>query len=149
MKIILLQNIKGLGLIGDLKDVRDGYARNFLLPKKLVLPATEENLKKIDDLKKQRDVLVEKEKENAQVLVERLKELNLVIHSKSNDEGTLYAGIDQKKVAEELKRNGIIVDQDYIKLTDHLKNLGEHLVIFQYSPEIQTEFKINIVTDKS
>ena len=149
MKIILLQNIKGLGLIGDLKDVRDGYARNFLLPKKLVLPATEENLKKIDDLKKQRDVLVKKEKENAQVLVERLKELNLVIHSKSNDEGTLYAGIDQKKVAEELKRNGIIVDQDYIKLTDHLKNLGEHLVIFQYSPEIQTEFKINIVTDKS
>ena len=149
MKIILLQNIKGLGLIGDLKDVRDGYARNFLLPKKSVLPATEENLKKIDDLKKQRDVLVEKEKENAQVLVERLKELNLVIHSKSNDEGTLYAGIDQKKVAEELKRNGIIVDQDYIKLTDHLKNLGEHLVIFQYSPEIQTEFKINIVTDKS
>ena len=149
MKIILLQNIKGLGLIGDLKDVRDGYARNFLLLKKSVLPATEENLKKIDDLKKQRDVLVKKEKENAQVLVERLKELNLVIHSKSNDEGTLYAGIDQKKVAEELKRNGIIVDQDYIKLTDHLKNLGEHLVIFQYSPEIQTEFKINIVTDKS
>ncbi|MBI2626930.1 MAG: 50S ribosomal protein L9 [Parcubacteria group bacterium] len=149
MRIILLTNIKGLGLIGDIKVVRDGYARNFLLPKRLVLPATEENLKKIDDLKKQRNILMEKEKESAQGLVEKLKELNLVIYSKSNDEGTLYAGIDQKKIAEELKKNGIVVDQEYIKLADHLKNVGEHSVIFEYSPDIQTEFKINIIADKN
>src|SRR3989344_8082783 len=96
MKVILLQNIKGFGQIGDVKNVSDGYARNFLLPRNLAKSANEGSLKEVESLKAKRVIMVETEKKNALEAVEKLKDLVIELTRKASKAGKLFAGIDKE-----------------------------------------------------
>src|SRR5437867_4197605 len=131
MKIILLQNIKGYGQIGDVKNASDGYARNYLLPRKLAELATPGALNKVSSLKKKLESTLKIEKDKALEAVEKAKDIVLEFSKKASKTGKLFASVTKEEVAKELsKALSAKVEADMINLGEHgehIKQTGEHM----------------------
>jgi len=147
MKIILIENIKGLGQIGETKEVSNGYARNFLVPRKLAIFATAENLKQIEELKKKKDLAVKDEIEKMKQVAEKLKELKLVLEMPGDEKGNLYVAVNPKKLSETLKEKGIDVFPEYILISEPIKKLGIHDALFKYY-DVEAKFEIEVVVER-
>jgi len=147
MKVILLQNIKGFGKIGDIKNVSDGHARNFLLPKKLARIASENALKEIGTLTVQREAMDLKDKENAEKAVAILATANIEFKKKASPTGTLFSSVTKREIAVELtKFTGIKIDADMVDLGgqgEHIKHIGEHVVTLDMN-HLRPEVKISV-----
>lgn len=144
MKVIFLQNIKGVAQTGDIKNVSDGYARNFLIPKNLARPATAEAEKQAEILKKKRESENLANKENAAELAKTMEGLILELEEGANEEGHLYGSVNAKRIAGELGKNKIRIKEDLINLPEPIKTVGEHEVEIELHPEIKTKIKIKI-----
>lgn len=148
MKIILLENIKGLGQIGDIKNVSDGYARNFLFPKKIAKLATDAALKEVDSLKKKLETAQRIERESAIKLTEQLKNVFLEFTRKATKTGKLFSSVTKEDVAETLtKRSGFRVEPNSVNFEEHrshIKQLGEHVVKVKLAPNVVGEVKIKV-----
>jgi len=145
MKIILTENIKGLGQIGEMKEVKNGYALNFLVPRRLAILATAENLKKTESLKQEREKRVMEEIERMKQISDKMKGLRLVIETKADEKEHLYVGINSRKIAEVLKERGIAVEPDFILTNEPIKKLGVHSALFKYF-DVEVPFEVEIVT---
>lgn len=148
MRVIFLQNIKGIAQIGDIKNVADGYARNFLFAKKLAQPATANAEKQSETLKGKREKQYETSKEGALELAKKLDGITLELHEDTNDEGHLYGSVNEKKIAAALKERGINLKEENINLPQHLKTIGEHEVELELHQEVKSKIKILISSDK-
>ncbi|MEK7121560.1 MAG: 50S ribosomal protein L9 [Patescibacteria group bacterium] len=145
MKVILLENIKGFGQIGDVKNVSDGYARNFLLPRKMVKAATDSSMKEVESLKAKRVIMIESEKKNALEVVEKLKDLVIEFTRKATKTGKLFAGISKDDLVKEIKKaSGVQLQEEMIGHEEPIKHIGEHLVDLNLSPEVKTQVKVTI-----
>lgn len=145
MKVILLQNIKGFGQIGDVKNVSDGYGRNFLLPRKMAKAATEGSLKEVEFLKARRITTIEVEKKNALEASEKLRDLVIELSKKASKTGKLFAGIDKEDLIKEIqKTTGIELKKEMIDQPEPIKNVGEHLIDINLSDEVRIQVKIVI-----
>lgn len=145
MKVILLQNIKGFGQIGDIKNVSDGYGKNFLLPRKMAKSATDGSLKEVESLKAKRVIMIEAEKKNALEAVEKLKDLVIEFTRKASKTGKLFAGIDKGDLIKEIKKtSGVQLQEEMIGHDEPIKHIGEHLVGLNLSPEVKTQIKVVI-----
>jgi len=144
MKVIFLQNIKGVARIGDIKNVNDGYARNFLFPKNFARPATTETIKQAEVLKNKHNQEYAVSKEDALKLVEKLGGLILEIKEDTNEEGHLYGSVGEKKIIQALKKEKINIEEDQVNLPEHIKTVGEHEVELELHPEVKTKIKIVI-----
>ncbi len=145
MKVILLENIKGFGQIGDVKNVSDGYARNFLLPRKMVKAATDSSMKEVESLKAKRVIMIESEKKNALEVVEKLKDLVIEFTRKATKTGKLFAGIGKDDLVKEIKKaSGVQLQEEMIGHEEPIKHIGEHLVDLNLSPEVKTQVKVTI-----
>lgn len=133
MKVILIQNVNKLGQKGDIKEVATGYARNFLIPQKLAIQATQLNLDQSDKQAKEKQAKVRKQKSNDQILFDKLNGIKIEIIAKANEQGHLFAGIKEKDIAFELAKNKIDIIKDQIKIKQPIKEIGEH--------EVGVEFK--------
>ena len=143
MKVILLENIKDFGQIGDVKNVSDGYARNFLLPRKMVKAATKNSMKEVDSLKAKRVIMIEAEKKNALQATEKLKGLAIEIIRKATKTGKLFAGIDKEDLVKEIKKiSGVQLQEEMIGHEEPIKHIGEHLIDLNLSPEVKTQVKV-------
>ena len=143
MKVILLQNIKGFGQIGDVKNVPDGYGRNFLLPRKLAKSATEGSLKEVVFLKAKRTIMIESEKKNTLEAVEKLKDLVIEFTRKVTKTGKLFAGIGKDDLVKEIKKaSGVQLQEEMIGHDEPIKHIGEHIVDLNLSPEVKTQIKV-------
>ena len=125
MKVILLDNIKGVGKKDEIINANDGYARNFLFPKKLAVEANAENLSKLknkqDSVQHKRNV----EKEKAEEIAEKMKDIIVTIKVKAGDSGRIFGGVTAKEISECLKQQfKIDVDKKKIALNETIKNLG-------------------------
>ena len=157
MKVILLQNIKGFGKIGDIKNVSDGHARNFLFPKKLAKVATEGALKESETLSKKREAMDLKDKENAEKAVALLKDSVLEFKKKASPAGTLFSSVTKHEIAQELtKKTGIKIDTDSLRLGEHgehIKHIGEHEIKVDLGNNLEAPVKIKVsswnLTDKN
>lgn len=151
MRVIILENIKGLGQMGDMKNVADGYARNFLFPRKMAKLATNAAIKEVDSLKKKLEASLRLEKEDTSKLAGQLKEAVLEFTRKATKTGKLYSAVTKEDIAEMLsKQYGFKAEPDMIKLEErggHIKQLGEHLVKIELSPDVLTEVKIKISSE--
>ncbi len=148
MKVILLQNIKGFGQIGDVKNVPDGYARNFLLPKGMAKSATDGSLKEVESLKAKRIIMIEAEKKNALEAVEKLKDMVIEFTRKATKTGKLFAGIGKDDIITEIKKaSGVQLQEEMIGHDEPIKHIGEHLVDLNLSPEVKTQIKILVKTE--
>ena len=145
MKVILLQDVGGLGKKYEIKDVKDGYARNFLLPKNLVKPATRQALKWLETQKEIIQKAVEEDLKKVQELASKVDGLELNIAVKVGDGGQLFESINNQKIVEKLKEMGFEIKKSQINLENSIKELGEFPVKINLEHNLEAEIKV-IVT---
>lgn len=145
MKVILLDNIKGVGKKDEVINASDGYARNFLLPKKLAVEANAENMSKLknkqDSAQHKKDV----EKDKAEEIANKLKDITVNIKVKAGDNGRIFGGVTSKEIAENLKAQyKIDIDKKKIVLNDTIKNLGVFNISIKLFEGIVGTVKVNV-----
>lgn len=148
MKIVLMQDVKALGRKGEIKDVADGYARNFLIPKGLAVPATEGNLRALEQervLKERHEIQEEAE---ARAIAARLEGLHLVVRAKAGESGRLFGSITGKDVAEAIRRQTQIeLDRKKIDLPEGLKKLGRYQIPIRLYRGVSVEIEVEVVPE--
>jgi large subunit ribosomal protein L9 len=149
MKVILLQDVEGLGKKYDLKEVKNGYARNFLLPEKLVRAATRQALKWLAGEKEIIEKQAEEDLKKAQASASGLDGLELNIVMKVGDEGQLFESVNSQKIAEKLKEMGFEVKKSQVKLENPIKDLGEFPVSISLDHNLEVEIKVIITAEKN
>src|SRR5438128_9242020 len=142
MKIILLDDVAKVGRRGEVRDVSDGYARNFLIPKKLALSATGGNLKNLDQLKKQQEAKAERVKVDADGVRARVEALVYEERRQASEEGKLFGSVTAQDVADFLKAHGVAVERRRISLDDPIKALGEHTVVVRLHSEVTAQLRV-------
>ena len=145
MKVILLQDVKGQGKKGQLIDVSDGYARNFLLPKKLAQEATADNINTMKMNDKALQEKRQKEREEALALSKVLKEMTLVVTAKGGGAGRLFGSVTNAEISDALEKNHKIkLDKRKIVLDDPIKNVGTYTVRCKLGYEVTAELTVEI-----
>jgi len=148
MKVILLEDIEKLGKKYEIKDVKDGYARNFLLPEKLVKRATKDALKWLADQKEVIEKEAEEDLKLAQELASKLDGLEITIAVKIGEEGQLFESINSQKVVEKMKEMGFEVKKSQIGLEKPIKELGEFPIKINLDHNLEVEIKLIITEEK-
>ena len=132
MKVILKQDIKGVGRKYEIKEISDGYANNFLIPKKLAEFASKEAIKKAEILKSTVDAEKEVQEKLAEKQLEMLKEVRVILKKKANDKGHLFEQIHMTEISTSLKEQAKIeIEEKYLSVENPIKEIGEHLVLAQ------------------
>jgi large subunit ribosomal protein L9 len=144
MKVILNENIEHLGHIGDIVKVAPGYARNYLLPKKLAVPATEGNAKALEHAKRQLAYKKNKALETSRNLAEKLGSLAINLVHQSGEEGKLFGSVTNMEIAAYLKGKGFDIDRKKIVLADPIKHIGEFSVLVKIHPEVSATLKVTV-----
>ncbi|WP_026908448.1 50S ribosomal protein L9 [Paucisalibacillus globulus] len=146
MKVIFLQDVKGKGKKGEVKNVSDGYARNYLLKNKLAEEATTGNIKALEAQKRKSDQIEQQEKENAEQLKKKIESLEVTLKAKSGDGGRLFGSITSKQIADALnKDHGIKTDKRKIELDQPIRALGYTNVPIKLHPEVTGTVKVHVV----
>ncbi|MCM3747928.1 50S ribosomal protein L9 [Paenibacillus pasadenensis] len=143
MKVIFLQDVKGQGKRGEIKEVSEGYVRNFLLPKGLVKPAEAGNIKTLEMQKASEDKRKAQEKADAEALAAKLGELTVVVRTKAGEGGRLFGAITTKQIAEALeKQEGIKIDKRKIELPEPIRALGFTNLEVKLHPQVKAKLKV-------
>ncbi|MFR7349649.1 50S ribosomal protein L9 [Peptoniphilus sp.] len=143
MKIILLKDDKNLGKAGTLTDAKDGYARNFLFPKKIAIEATEENLAKWKEEQKRLQAEEDKNRQDAMEFKKRLESEKIVLKVKAGDNGRLFGAITSQNIADEMKNAfGEKLDKRKIVLSENIKTEGIHTVEVKLFQDISAKLKV-------
>ena len=148
MKVILTQDIKGVGKKDEIINANDGYARNFLLPRKMAVEANSQNMSLLQGRKDAANFRKEQEKENALKVQEKLSRIMLTMKVKAGENGKIFGSITSKEIAQELEnQHKISIDKKKILLKDSIKELGIFTVDIKLYEGIIGKLKINIITE--
>jgi len=146
MKVVLLQNVRGVGKMGETKNVSDGYAKNFLLPRKLARPAHANLVNQIKDLEKKAAQAAVREAETAKEIISVVsaEDFSVEIQGRANKEGGLYAAITEKDIAHALKEKGLKISADDIKIEDPIKSVGDHKVLLDFGDDLKASLQLRV-----
>lgn len=149
MKVVLLQDVKSLGKAGDLVEVSEGYARNFLLPKKLGAAATAESLNSLK-LKKANEAKIAAEQlAEAKALAAKIEAGAVTVYIKGGENGKTYGSVSTKELAEAVKEQlGLELDKKKIALAEPLKNFGSYETVVKLHREVQAKLKVTVAEEK-
>lgn len=145
MEVILSQDVDRLGKAGQVVKVKDGYARNFLIPNRLAVPMTSANLKKIEQETQQKMQRLDRAKKAAETLRDKLAGLSLTIAAMAQEQDKIYGSIGAGEIAAALKEEGFIVDKNTIRLEEPIKALGIYEIPLTLHPEISVTIKVWVV----
>jgi large subunit ribosomal protein L9 len=148
MRVILLQDVENLGKKHELKEVKSGYARNFLFPKNLAKPATKEAIKWLETQKEIETKKAEEALKKAQELASNIDGQEIIIPVKIGEEGQLFESITNQKIIEKLKEAGFEVKKNQIDLTEPIKELGEFPIKIKFEHNLESEIKVIIIEEK-
>ncbi len=147
MKVFLKEDVKNLGKMGDVVNVSEGYARNFLLPKKFAVEANPKNLKQFEHNKRLIQEKAAKIKDASTAVAEKLSALTLKIKAKAGEEDKLFGSVTAMDISEALKAEGFEVDKKRIVLAEPIKRLGEYTVEVKVHSEVNAAVKVQVVSD--
>jgi len=147
MKVILKKTIESLGIIGSVVDVAKGYARNYLFPQQLAVPATESNIKQLQNQRTKVDLQIAKERSIAEEMAKRLHDIECQITVKVSDEGRLYGSVSTKDIVESLSAMDIQVDKKMVLLKDPIKEVGKYKVPIRIYQNIEPEIVVDVVAE--
>ncbi len=147
MKIILLDDVAKVGRRGEVRDVSDGFARNFLLPKKLALTATTGNLKGLDHIKKQQEAKAGRIKGDAEGLRARIEGLTYEERRQASEEGKLFGSVTTQDIADFLDKHGVKIERRRLILDEPIKTLGETTVGVRLHPEVTAQLRVSVVRE--
>ncbi|ADI28369.1 50S ribosomal protein L9 [Geobacillus sp. G4] len=149
MKVIFLKDVKGKGKKGEIKDVADGYANNFLFKQGLAIEATPANIKALEAQKQKEQRQAAEELANAKKLKEELEKLTVEIPAKAGEGGRLFGSITSKQIAEALQaQHGLKLDKRKIELADAIRSLGYTNVPVKLHPEVTATLKVHVKEQK-
>ena len=147
MKVILMTDVPALGHRGETRDVANGYARNFLLPRKLAVPATPANLKNVEHLKRQRAKEDHRALEAAKAAAERIEALTLSVTARASDDGRLYGSVSQQDVVEFLERHKLPLEKRRVLLEEPIKALGEYKVPVRLHGDVTAALTVSVTRE--
>ena len=147
MQVILLENVPSLGKAGDLVKVSDGYGRNYLIPQKKALLATEKSLKVVEHQKRQVQHRLDKGKKDAEKLGQEIEKLSCTFSKTVGESGKLFGSVTSMDIENYLKENGIDIDRKKIILEEPIKNLGMFTVSIKLSAEVTAQLKVWVVQE--
>ena len=147
MRLLLLEDVRKLGHLGDVVDVAAGYARNYLLPKRLATEPTEENIQAIGERRKAAAAERAMRLKQYTDLVEQLQDVSVTIEATANPEGTLYGSVGEKDIAAALREQGFPIEPTHIVLDKHIRTLDNRLVTLEFADGITTEVKVWVVRE--
>ena len=145
MKVILTEEIRGLGTRGDVVTVKDGYARNYLLPKNLAREASTGNLQQIEHERRKWSLLAQQEKDAAQKAADKVKGVKIRIEKRVGENGHLFGSVTANEIADALMEKGIEVDKRRIELEQPIKNLGMHDVDVRLHRDVTAQIQVEVV----
>ena len=145
MKVILKQDIKGRGKKGDIVDTSDGYARNYLIPRGMVVEATQGNITKAKEQKKAQEIREQRERQEAQALAEKISQATLLLKAKAAEDGRLYGSVTSKDISQALEeQKKIKVDKRKINLAEPIRYIGEIQVEIKILPGIIGNLRVKV-----
>ncbi len=144
VQLVLLERISNLGAMGDIVNVKPGYARNYLLPLKKALRATEVNLKKFESERKELEAQNIQTKKEANGIKEKINGSSFIIIRSASDAGSLYGSVTSRDAEEVMKKEGLLIDKKQIILLKPIKELGLHVLEVKLHPEVTATIEINV-----
>ena len=147
MKVFLKEDVKSLGKMGDVVNVAEGYARNFLLPKKFAVEANPKNLKEFEHNKRIIQEKAAKIKDASKATAEKLSAVTLKIKAKAGEEDKLFGSVTTMDISEAFKAEGFEIDKKKIVLAEPIKRLGEYTVEVKVHSEVNATVKVQVVSD--
>jgi large subunit ribosomal protein L9 len=147
MKIILNNDIEGLGNAGSITEVADGYARNYLIPRKLALEATSQNLKIFQHHQRIELEKIKKKKKEAETLARKIEEISLTISAKTGEKDRIFGSITTQDISTTLEKEGVKIDKKKIFLEDPIKSLGIYTIPIKLHPEVTANLRFWVVKE--
>lgn len=144
MKVILADDVRGLGHRGDTVNVKPGYARNFLFPQKFAYEATDANVRRLSEERKKYDEKMSHEKTGAETIARKMEGLTVTITKKAGDEGVLYGSVTATEIADALAARGIDVDRRRIEVAEPIKRVGQHTVHIRLHRDVTTVLNVEV-----
>lgn len=147
MKVILYDDIEKLGSAGEVKEVSDGYARNFLFPKKLAFEATSSNLKRWESERKVREIKLSQKLETAKNLANQIQNTEITLTANAGREGHLFGSVTNQMIADALLAKGFSVDKKNILIDSPIKSLGEFQVSLRLHAQVTASLKVTVLSE--
>ena len=145
MKVILLKDVKGQGKKGDIINVSDGYARNFLFPKQLAIEPTKTALNELKGQQDSKNYREQKELEEANTIAEKISKVTVCVSAKAGENGKLFGAVTSSEIADKLKmEHHIVVDKKKIVLSDPIKTTGEFSLPVKLHPNVTAQLKVSV-----
>jgi large subunit ribosomal protein L9 len=148
MKVILLKDIEKLGKKGDIKEVADGYARNFLIPNKMVVLATKSEITKLEEEKEIEAQKAKEELAHFQEIATQVDDLELEMPVKVSEDGKLFGAVTTLQIAEKLKEKGSEINKEQIKLESPIKELGDYEAAIEFPHNLEAKIKIIVIEEQ-
>ena len=147
MKVVLKDDVKNLGKMGQIADVADGFARNYLLPRGLAIEANTKNVKSMEHEKRIIQEKAKKIRNSALDLSQKISAMTLVIKAKAGEEGKLFGAVTTMDIAEQMKNEGVEIDKKRISLDEPIKRIGTYSVSVKVHPEVSTQLNVQVVEE--
>jgi len=148
LELLLVENVDNLGIVGDVVKVKPGYARNFLLPRGLAEPPTEEKIAALAERRALIEAEMAKLAEQQKQLIERLENYELTLERATNDAGALYGGVSQHDIAQALRDQGFEVEDRFVRVGEQIKRIDTYHIPIVIDKELKTEIKLWVVSDR-
>jgi large subunit ribosomal protein L9 len=145
MKVILLKNVPTLGKKNEIKEVAEGYANNFLFKKKLAIPATEDNMTKLENQLKIEEEKAEENLKEVESMVAKLDGREVMVPVKVGKEGQVYESVTKQKIADQLKAQGFEIEKNQVEIEGSIKELGEFDVKIVFEHNLEAEIRLIVV----
>ncbi|MBU4310257.1 50S ribosomal protein L9 [bacterium] len=147
MKVILRERVENLGNIGDVIEVKVGYARNFLIPKGLALETNPKNLRILEQEKRMKEAAKKREKEKTIALAQKLKEISCTVRVKAGEDDRIFGSVTPLDIKKALDSQGIDIDKRNISIEENIKTLGIYHALIRLHPEVETKIKVWVVKE--
>jgi large subunit ribosomal protein L9 len=149
MKVLLCEDIKKLGWLGDVVEVNEGYARNYLLPQGLAKVATDGNIRSIAKEKAKRSEERLRERRRIERAAEAVNGAEAVLAARANEQGVLFGSVSESLIAANLRAQGFEVADEIVKLPEHIKNLGTHEVTLRFAEDVTATVRVVVVSEQA
>ncbi len=149
MKVLLCEDVEKLGWLGDVVEVKEGHARNYLLPQGLAKVATEANIRAIADEKARRAQERIREKTRLEEAAKAVVGAEAVLAAKANEQGYLFGSVTARQIAENLREQGFEVADKIVELTEHIKEVGTHSVTLRFAADLTAVVNVVVVAEQS
>lgn len=145
MKVILREDVPDIGTAGQVVEVKDGYGRNYLIPRNLAIPGTKANLKAIDEIEKQKQIQYRKRRRGAEIVKEKIEKLSISAEVLVGEEDRVFGSVTSHDIVRLLEKEGVVIDKRAVELQEPIKSLGVYTVPIKVDKDVTAAVKLWVI----